>query len=235
MGEFKIRVLPRGDEKSTPIAPVVPSPKSELPVAGESPDSSSSKTLIYVAGVSLAVLGALLWLPQEPAAPTKTRQLSSTSDRINAGVNKHLQEAELKREMMIHQSEIENFKFKDAADNSPSHPEIWTAPEDRILGVDLESDKSAEEVFEDLNESKIVFNDNSPQDRINARLATRQWVNQTERAERIAFLANFIRSAYDQGYELQINQDLIVTGVKKVNRNRPVNINQVIDRLAKGQ
>ena len=72
-------------------------------------------------------------------------------------------------------------------------------------------------------------------DRISAKLANRKWMNEMERAERIQFISSFIRSAYDRGYEVDIDSNLVVVGVRPINRNRVLNIDQVIDRLAKGQ
>jgi hypothetical protein len=58
-------------------------------------------------------------------------------------------------------------------------------------------------------------------------------MNEMERAEKIQFISNFIRSAYDRGYEVEIDANLVVVGVKKINHNKVLDINQVIDRLAK--
>lgn len=233
-GEFKIRALPRGDEKVSLKPPSVQAPVAESAHPSDESEDSSSNWTYSVGAIGLLAFIAVLILPNSKPKPV-TRETNSVNQRINGEVNKHLQETELKREMMVHQMELENYKFKAAADDRPSHPEVWNSPENRVLGVQMDQEDSAAKVFEDLNESKIVFDDNLPNDRINSLLERRKWVNETERAERKQLLANIIRSAYDQGYELVINQDLVVVGVKKISRTKPINIDQVIDRLAKGQ
>ena len=55
-----------------------------------------------------------------------------------------------------------------------------------------------------------------PADKINGRLANRKWINQMERAEKIQFLTSFVRTAYEHGYEVEIDANLIVVGVKRV-------------------
>lgn len=226
-GEIKIRALPRGDEVSEQKKTVEDKPKPK----------KSPRWIIYVGTVclSLALLvGAFRHSEKAPHPTAGKVDLASTSGRINESVTRHLQETEIQREMMVRNREMENLPFKNAI-NEPSSDEYSELPDTHTYGVQMEGDDSAARVYEDLHGDPEHYADTLPVDKINARLANRKWLTEMERAEKIQFIGNFIRSAYDRGYEVEIDQNLIVTGVKKINRSKTLDINQVIDRLAKGQ
>jgi hypothetical protein len=103
----------------------------------------------------------------------------------------------------------------------------------RNIGVQFDQEDTASQVYADLNEdSEDNYANETPDDKINSRLATRRWVNELERAERIAFVRNYIRKAYEKGYEVQLDNNLVVVSVKKINKTEKVNIEQVLDKLA---
>jgi hypothetical protein len=142
--------------------------------------------------------------------------------------------AEVQAEMMRRNRELENAPFRSALKDKG---DVETLPDvdTKGYGVSLDSDNSSERVFEDLDSNNQGYSDQLPADKINARLANRKWMHEMERTEKIQFISAFIRSAYDKGYEVEIDQNLVVVGVKKINQNKLLNIDQVIDRLAKGQ
>lgn len=225
--EIKIRALPRGTEKS------------------EKPEDKKKDTakkaprwIIYVSTTSAFLLLAVAFhgphRAKRMAARAKGKvDLASAEPKTTDTVTRHLQEAEIKREIMQREAELQNEPFNQQIKGMASEDEIATLPENRNFGVHLDSDDSADRVFDDLNVNSQGYDDRLPADKINARLANRQWANEEERRERIEFIGNFIRSAYERGYELEIDQNLVVVGVHRIPRDKKININQVIDRLAK--
>lgn len=226
--EFKIRTLPRG----------------EKPKAGPSqPKKSWRDSVIYLAlcVCILALVSLHDFSRQGSASRGKPKsgqvELSSTASprkRLDDSVTRHLQDAEIRRMMMTQKQEAENLALRQAL-REPNQDDIETLADTKGYGVRFDADESFERVYDDIHPDDVGRDPQSlPGDRINARLASRKWLNEMERAEKIRFLTAFLRSAYENGYELEIDSNLVVVGVKRVEK-RSVNINQVIDRLAKGQ
>lgn len=243
-GEFKIRTLPRGGEakKASAAAPPKPTPH-------EGGWRRAHDSILYGALVVcvLALLSLHDFSPTRVATGKITggqydissfkpsKAIPQTADsRINESISRHMQDAELQSEMLMRAREIENERFRTAS-LEPNLQQITTLPDTKEFGVRFDSDESVERINEDLNPDFTPSMATLPVDRINSRLANRKWVNQMERAEKIQFLTAFVRSAYEHGYEVEIDANLIVVGVKRVDNTRTLNINQVIDRLAKGQ
>ena len=235
--EIKIRTLPRKNEK------VVPSAKSEQP---KKQADSSSRWIIYLGAVSSVALFGLVFTAKT-GGPTKraatavaaapaakaavmSQDLSSVGTAADDLVNRHLQEAAMKREMMEQTRMLENMNVQPVAVDA----DTYVPPqEERPLGVQLDEEHTMEEIYKDINGSGAGYADFLPHDRINNRLANRRWVNEQERAERITFVRNFLKAAYDRGYEVQLDQNLVVVGVRRINRTEKLDIDQIIDRLAK--
>lgn len=214
----KIRTLPRSTETK---------PK-------ETPQAKKPRWIIYVGTASclmlLSVIASTHLTPKKPTARRATATAASTAPRAYDAVNRHLQEAAMKREMLMQTRQIENMKLE----GKPLDADLWAGQDSaRSYGVQLDQENTIERVYEDLNEDRYEApGEMLPADRINARLANRRWVNEYERAERVAFVRNFIRSAAERGYEVQLDQNLVVVGVRKISGTQKVNIDQVLNRLA---
>jgi hypothetical protein len=238
--EIKIRVLPRPGEKES-SAPGPSSGTSAAPAASPSPTSrppTSQATTLLVLGLPVG-LAAGLWLFLAPTAgPVADHAAAPVPRSIQAvpltpqedRLDKLRVEAELKRAMLRQAAQLENQKIR-AVDES-THPVL--GPEGSVAAQTFTVDdvNDAARVFEEINLNPTEYADSSPVDKINARLANRKWVNEFERREKVTFVRNFIRAAYERGYEVEINADLVVVGVKPVSKDRKVNIDQVLDRLS---
>ncbi|HMN69637.1 MAG TPA: hypothetical protein PKC28_13935 [Bdellovibrionales bacterium] len=214
--EFKIRTLPR---------PEKPKKKAE----------SSPRWIIYLGIASCSALTMLLALSHfKPAAksgePEATPQVESKRQDLSS-VSRHMADAAMKRQMMVRTREFENLNVK--ADELELLDGYTADADARAFGVQFEQEDTAERLYEDLNGTPGRYADTLPADKINSRLANRRWVNDFERNERITFIKNFIRAAYERGYEVQIDQNLVVVGVTKISGTKKLNIDQVIDKLAK--
>lgn len=174
-------------------------------------------------------VGAMgLWSSQTTIerGPAKTIKVD---DRVSAAISRHMQDTHLKETMMKRKFEWENrvtapSKLGGSVDQLPD--------DNRTYGVQLDQEDTSERLFEELNGNKGTYGDKLDE-KINERLANRKWLNQQEKAERIVFIKNFIRTAYDRGFEVQLDANLVVTGVKPIHHPKQVNIEQVLERIAK--
>jgi len=223
---IKIRTLPRKNEK-----------KKDEPQQAQ-PKPSTPRWIIYVGTSSCVLLASVLFLdapkPQKPVAAAQkqiqqTSMASVATRQSNDKVSRHLQESHMRREMMVQAHQLENMKMKTA--NLEADP--FAMDTSRTYGVQLDQEDTSDRVYEDLNINAKGYGESTPHEKINARLANRKWVNELERRERITFVRNFIRSAYDRGYEVQLDENLVVVGVTKVKNNRKLNIDQILDKIAK--
>ncbi len=223
---IKIRALPRKGEK--------PKPKSE--------DKPSSPRWIIYVGTSSAIILAMTFLFNEPeqkksnttVVSKKVQQTdsASTASRRSASISRHLQESQMHRRLLEQAQVLENAKVR----TRDLRADAYVADEDaRKFGVQFDQEDSADRVFEDLNVNSKSFAEQTPDEKINAKLANRRWVNEVEKQERITFLKNYIKSAYDRGFEVEINENLIVVGVRRVNEAKKLNIDQIVDKFAAKQ
>jgi len=236
LSEIKIRALPRKGEEDANRA---------IEKAAAEQSAKTRRWIVYaVTPVMFIAAFALMFKPSgkthKSVAASKAMangkmDLASINARINDSVTRHLQDAEVQAEMMKRNRELENAPFRNALKDKSDQTLTLPDTDPKGYGVSLDSDNSDERVFEDLDSNSQGYSDTLPADKINARIANRKWMKEMEKNEKIQFISAFIRSAYDKGYEVEIDQNLVVVGVKKLPQNKLLNIDQVIDRLAKDQ
>lgn len=226
---YQIRTLPRsGDKKKQQAATQKPAP-------------TTPRWIIYV-GTTSAVALAALFLAQavqtknllHPAKQVQQHDFASKAQpKANDLVAKHMQDAKMKREMMVKARQMDYLAAKANNLDLDAEEGINDVDQSRTYGLQFDQEDTAERVYEDLHGPKAAYAETLPEDKINARLANRRWVNEFEKAERIQFIKNFIRSAYERGYEVEIDSNLVVVGVKKITEQKKLNIDQIIDKIAK--
>lgn len=218
---IKIRTLPRPDEKAAP-APAKKAKKSKK-------DRYSQILMgLCVALIAVASLGLYQSWRAMYGAPTKAKPVIA---RHGASITKQMHDTQIAELMLKRRTQLENQRTMGARDNREAF--VLSNDDDRTLGVQFDSENAAEKVYEDLYGERPTTSDGLPDEKINAKLANRKWLNEMERAERINFVKAFIRQAYDRGYEVQLDQNLVVIGVKKITSPKSVNIDEVLNRLAK--
>lgn len=217
--EIKIRALPRKNEKAAQAADLRrPAKPAKAP-----------RWIIYVGTMAIAALLAAFALPgSKTTQPVRQTELASVQDPVNMKVTRHLQDSYMKEEMLRQKLQLDNLKIKNP---SLSEDSAFAVPDDRSYGVQLDQENTAETLYRDLNYRQPVSVDYLPEDRINSRLATRKWINEHERTERINFVRQFILSMHERGFEVDIDANLVVVGVRRVERKVP--IEQILDRLSK--
>lgn len=225
---IKIRVLPRaGDQKVD----------AGNQVATKADAALTRRRLVVAGSVGCFVLAAALMVLDKPTpaskspAPKGKSDFSSIADPSRAAVSRHLNDTLLREKMMTRQAEVATQSARSAA-LSGEAPNMVMAPMDGSYGVHLDQEDTVAKIAEDLNHRPNGGYSNSVEDLITSRLANRKWLNELDKAERINYIRNFLRSAYEQGYEVQLDQNLVVVSVKRVNRYQRVNIDNVINKMA---
>lgn len=233
--EIKIRVVPRSTEKPKKAAD-----------SGEAADGAWTwLQWVYMAcGVAVLLVVSVFLIPKakvfhfsnKAKISGEKRSVSAidpegqVETRIGESISRHMTDAKIRQELMMRRQELDNARLRETLDQDTGST---LADSQAEVGPLMDHDKSAERVFEDLDLNSRTFTAVSPHDKINARLASRKWLNEVERAERINFVRNFVRSAYDRGYEVQLNENLVVVGVRRIQKDRKVTIDQIMDRMAK--
>jgi hypothetical protein len=227
----QIRSLPRSGE-------ILASPEPQA-------DRKLSRGLLVAGLVSIAATALMLALPSPKTKPststsktvaakpeyTKT-ELSSSDNRIS-NVDRYLNDGKIRQQMMMRKSEIENQQFRTGRVIDSNAQSFLTLPAtEKNLGVQLDGENAAENVYEDLHDTTVTES-TLPADLINAEMVKRKWVTELDRRQRILFVSNFIKSARDQGYDVEIDQNLVVVGVRRINETKKLDINQIMDRLAR--
>lgn len=216
---IKIRTIPRSNEK--PAAPAAPAP---------APVATKTRSLALLLVLTAIVVGGFGFWQARQGGVTRKPQQSKDVDPVSASVQRHMYDTHLMEEMARRKSLIENQR---SLSKRPGEEYAIVPDSDRNYGIQMDSEKTLERVYEDLDLNPATYRNDKIEDRINSRLANRRWVNEQEKAERIAFVRNFIRQAYDRGWEVQIDANLVVTGVRPIVQRNQVNIEQVLDRIAK--
>ena len=225
--EFKIRVLPRKNEPRRETGGHAT--KRGLPKSIKLP-LFNRQSLIFVVIVFLLSLGfALLLRPTSESHDMSSQKI--VRDPTAVKINRLVEDVKVKEDFLRQQRLLENLKSKDtgAGDVDPTA----TAPEQaRSFGVQLDSENTADQMYSQLNERPVVTNDNTPDSRINAMLEKNKWLNQQEREERRQYVRNFIKTAYDRGYEVELDQNLQVMGVRPIT-NRRISLDQAIEKATR--
>lgn len=211
---IRIRTLPKSDEQ----------PRKK---ALKTPKLDPNHVVIAVA-VVLAWL-VFNWDSSDPKLPRSSFDLPNDGSP-EAKINKYLQDGQFKRQMEMRSREMENKVLaKPLGTDASIEPES-----DRTLGVSLEQENNAQKVYDDLyGDQAHVRPAPSPEDRINARLEQEQWLSQMEKQERRQYVQNFIDQAYEAGYAITLDENLIVVKVKKVQQKPKLSLDQVLENLAR--
>lgn len=224
--DFKIRTLPRGNERVSDKKEGADSRQKASPPWRRAPQ-------LVLAAVLLS-LGVWFFLSSEsaltPAHRGPTEQKVKMQTEADERVARHLREMALKREMERRSLEIENDNLTNPAGERPQ-PEVWDPPPGRVYGLQLDQEDRAGKIYQDINSGASQESEMSPEDRINARLANAKWIAEMERAEQRQFVANFIRQAAENGYEITLNDQLVVVKVKKIPGPEKVPIDKILDQL----
>jgi hypothetical protein len=222
---IQIRTLPRTGEQKVTRQSSVPPSKPHEPIFKRRKHFSTG-AVILIAGIASAFV--FMWEP--PQTKKKPITVNSAEDNSpEAKVNRYLKEINEKYEMAKKNSDFEN-----KSSSQPLSPDARIIPEpDRNLGVAMDQENSAEKVYNDLYHKEPNTGPMLPADRIAFRLAERKWMSEVERQERKQYVQNFISQAAEAGYAIDLDENLIVTKVKKITDKPKEPLDKVLENIAR--
>jgi hypothetical protein len=221
---IQFKVLPRSGEKGAPQ----PKAKPSNPLSYWAANPMLRNYTIVGAAVIAAFY--LLFSDPQPVARLKEVPAKPVQEDMSpeALVNRYLQEADARHAMEARNSELEN-----KATARSLGPDAAIVPDsDRQLGVSLEQENTGEKVYNELygNKNKGPM---TPEDRIDLRLKEDQWMAVAERQERKQYIQNFLKEAYDAGYQIDLDENLVVVRVKRVTSRPKETLDKVLENLAR--
>jgi len=226
--EFKIRVLPRSEPRRGDGARTGTGKRKIKRTFPRLP-AVSPKRLVFVGVIlALAAVGAVVM----QSAP-KSHEMASQKivrDPTAVKINKLVEDVKVKEDFLRRQRLLDNLRSKDTVGDL--EVPVTSFESTRSYGVSLDSENTADRLYEELNERPVQTAENTPDARINAMLEKNKWLNQQERQERVQYVRNFIKSAYDRGYEVDLDQNLQVVGVRPI-ANRRISLDQAIEKASR--
>lgn len=196
---------------------------------GESKKNPLPWVLLGLVGLSLF---ALYFINSHTSRPSLSGKLKEAFQQTPSEkrLTQYLQDAQKKSELQSLKVKVENTKALN--EDLPTFLPLETEKSDRrALGVELESDPAMDQVYEDLQLDQSTGQWLSPEQRISARLAERKWLYNYEKEEKKTFIRNFIKAAREAGYDIKIDENLIVTRVKVITSRPKIPLDKVIENL----
>lgn len=227
---FQIKVLPKknaGPSVHSPDSNLNATPSPKRPRRKRPDERATSYTPVFVI-VAIGLLG-LLWMATNKKVNGPNRENASLSAETQK-LNRFLQDGQKKMELNELGVTVENSASR--SEELPAFlPLDSEGSERRPMGVELEQDPAMENVYNDLYGESRGASIQTPEERINSRLAEKKWVNKFEREEKKMFIRNFISSAREAGYEIELNDDLVVTKVRPITSRPKISLEKVIENL----
>jgi hypothetical protein len=225
---IEFRALPRGDEKKAKaskatVEAVEPAPKRSFQISPQ-----TRNTLVVGGAIALAFF-VLLSGPKENMGAHSAPHAASEIGTEESRVNRYLIDADMKHRMQMQKSELDNLA---STKPIPQGARI-ERPDTRTLGVNLNGENAAEKVYEDLYGKQVSATPVSPEDRIEFKIAQKKWISEEERQERKQFVQNFIKQAYDAGWAIDLDENLVVVRVKPITNHPLMPLDQVLDKISK--
>lgn len=226
---FKIKVLPK-KEGPTPIQSRSAKKSSEKSHTDWT--ANGLKVFLLLIGV-LALGGLYLINSQDPAKTNAVADPTGLQSPADKKLTQYLQDGQKKAELQSLKVQVENQRAAISTEDLPAFLPLEGESIDRRrnFGVELESDQSMDRIYDELYGASPGGKWMSPEERISARLAEKKWLYNYEKEEKKMYIRNFIEAARQAGYEVQINEDLIVTHVRPITSKPKIPLDKVLENL----
>lgn len=130
-------------------------------------------------------------------------------------INDILQDTARTKELRALQVKIENAETAPALDNE-SAALASLVDRDRKYGVDLVQEKHIENVADDTKKPDGMDLSDLPDEKVNLALLHRKWLSDYDKRLNKQYVEAFIANARDAGYNVLLNDNLEVVGVKRI-------------------
>ena len=92
--------------------------------------------------------------------------------------------------------------------------------------ANLPQDRSSEDVYRDISPERAADTGHWAEQRINAQLEHKKWMDAYEARYEAEFVNAFLANAREQGYEVELNEQLEVVDIKRIRRPEPMRFPQ---------
>lgn len=167
------------------------------------------------------------WSDSSQKSLSSMRPQPAVSKSLNDRVNKHLQDLELKKSFNQMSAQLAWDQAQtDLADGLPLE-------EDEAQVVDIHVNDPSQKVYADLNPEEKGIRTVLPSERIQSRIAHKDWLKDYDHEVRREYVHAFVDNAQKDGYNVKINDKLEVVAVEKKRVIAPsMSLDQVIDKSA---
>ncbi len=176
-------------------------------------DNKASSLILILALLAIVVTTFLLWPTPKKTKPLTAGHISASSHQAEEIINKHLwmteKSKELAQEQMKAQNDFTNPKIGDS---------IWPDGQKsgKQIGVDHSPDTNENNAFEDLNRYPKNLQVQTPDAVIQGQLSDEDRRREYEAAYREEYAKQFIENARRNGYEVLLNDKLVVISVRPI-------------------
>lgn len=195
------------------------------------------KNILLVTASALLIMMVFYWdsssQKQEAVRPAKVAAVSKqptvpSAKALNEQINKHLQEMELKKSFNQMSAELEWDYSRSALPSEMPNSEDENQPQ--VLDTSVQD--AASKVYADLNPDEKGMRTVLPAERIQSRIAHRQWTKEYDQSLRREYVHAFVDNMRNDGFQVKINEDLEVVAVEKKNFPKTMNLDQAIEKAS---
>lgn len=187
--------------------------------------------LFLLALAFLLIAGAVLMGPSQNTRDSSSYSAQGDSlDGPNRGIlNKidtELKDSALREGVMREQLETDNNLSPDVHDSGVGELE-------NVNPLEFNQENHAQKVTEEIEMRARKKQRNTLDERINSKIALDQWNRQYEKQQRDEFVRQFIEKAQKDGFDVQLNENLDVTGLNAQPVEKPIRVPQSMPQTSK--
>ncbi|PIS10708.1 MAG: hypothetical protein COT73_07900 [Bdellovibrio sp. CG10_big_fil_rev_8_21_14_0_10_47_8] len=178
--------------------------------------------MIFLVLMGMAGIFLFIGLQPTPVKESRSRResiISAYSEKADALVNKHLFWTNRKIEIARQKSMTDNFFSAPQVGDSVIRNHLDQKRKD--MGVDYSPDRNEHNAYDDLQRDRKNFRATDPDHLIQQQLADQEIQAEYDREYQKEYARQFIENARQNGYDVQLNDEYVVTGVRPLrNSNR---------------
>lgn len=180
--------------------------------------------LLLVAAVALVLVVVFQSEDKKEVKASSPASVSVPSAKaLNEVINRHMQDFELKKDIKRMHAELE------WEDNQAKMPSAIPEEGEKPQVMDASVYDHASKVYADLNPDEKGIRTVLPSERIQSKLANRQWLKEYDQETRRQYIYAFIDNMRKDGFNVKLNNNLEVVGVERF-RPSTLNLDQVIEK-----
>ena len=194
---------------------------------------NDSLVSVVAVGLASAVVTILTMSPKiserEQSHSTTQRQDQEARRLAIQVVNRNLQADQSVMDLRSRQVQEENRKIQQKTNLDLESDSLENRNYELI---DPTVHDGSRDVYQDIFGSDRIYDSQlSPSEHIETKLRRLKTLQDYDYQQKLVFIESFIQNAYEQGYHVEINQDLEVVKVKKINTDEPYRGTATLDKL----